>query len=85
MENQILLATVRKKTKHAIFDDTVHLSHYLSFDRDKLKEKIEKTYKLKLEKKEEDDYPYFTDGGFYYKAENEDWTFEIYAFYHNII
>jgi len=79
---QMLVANIIKIFKH---DDSQVLVTYNSYDRDKLIKHIEKTYELKLMKKAEDDFPYFTDGGFKFDAENENFKFKITAIHENII
>lgn len=79
-----IIAEVRKKSTFEN-DSKSYRSTYVSFDREKLKEEIEKKYNIDLVKDEEDDFPYFTDGGFKYHAENENWIFEIEAHVHKMI
>ena len=84
MENKILIASVIKKSKIEVGEERYkHL--FTSFDRSKLKEKIEEYYKIELNKNEEDEFPYFTDGGFKYSAENENWSFEVQAHFYDIV
>lgn len=60
-------------------------SECVSFDRDKLIDHIEKKYKLKLVKDDADDFPYFTDGGFKFLAQDEYWNYEIVCLPYDII
>lgn len=81
---RILIAEVKKKAK---FEDSSnrHITTFVSFDRDKLKAEIEDHYKIELKKDEADEFPYFTDGGFKYGGENENWFFETAAYWFDII
>ncbi len=82
--NKILIADVRKKAK--IENNETWYAHlFVSFNRDKLKAEIEKHYNIKLKKNKEDEFPYFTDGGFKYTGENRDWFFEVTAFWYETI
>lgn len=83
--NKILIAEVRKKAKFGANQNFEFRSTFVSFDRDKLKNEIEKRYKIELVKDEVDDFPYFTDGGFKYSGENENWVFEAVAHWYDII
>ena len=83
--NKILIAEVRKKAKFGDNPKVWFRSTFVSFDRDKLKDEIEKRYKIELVKDEADDFPYFTDGGFKYSGENENWIFETEAHWYDII
>lgn len=82
--DKILIATVRRKCK--LLDDSGWTSRlFTSFDRFKLKDAIEEHYKILLKKVKADDFPYFTDGGFKYTVETENWTYCIEAHSHEII
>ncbi len=83
--NKILIAEVRKKAKFGDNPELWFRNIFVSFDRDKLKDEIEKRYKIELVKDEADDFPYFTDGGFKYSGENENWMFETEAYWYDII
>jgi len=83
--NKILIAEVRKKAKFGDNPELWFRNTFVSFDRDKLKNEIEKRYKIELVKDEADDFPYFTDGGFKYRGENENWIFETEAYWYDII
>ena len=83
--NKILIAEVRKKAKFGDNQKFEFRSTFVSFDREKLKNEIEKRYKIELVKDEADDFPYFTDGGFKYSGENENWIFETEAYLYDII
>ena len=72
----ILIATVRKTNKFGE-KRTCYANSYPSFDRDALIKFLEDRYGITLTKDEEDNFPYFTDGGFKFKAENTDWSFDI--------
>lgn len=82
--NRILIAEVRKKAKFGDYE-TQYRNSFVSFDRDKLKNKIEEHYKVELVKDEENEFPYFTDGGFKYSGENENWLFETEAHWYDIV
>jgi len=83
-KNQILIAEVRKQAAYGD-NKTWYRDLFVSYDRDKLKKEIEKHYKVKLVKDESDDWPYFTDGGFKYKAKNDTWVIETDAYLYKII
>lgn len=83
-----------KKRKEILIADTfkkfqgkewVRSSTFASYDRDKLKSKIEEHYKVKLIKDEADYFPYFTDGGFKYKCKTENFEFMTTAFFYDVI
>lgn len=80
----ILIVEVRKQCKFGE-DKSWFRTTFTSFDRDKLKDKIESHYKLKLIKDDNDDFPWFSDGGFIYNTENENFKFEIVAFPYDIV
>jgi hypothetical protein len=82
--NKVLLATVIKKSKH-IFDAGWHVTNFVSFERDKLVAAIEQYYEINFIKNESDDFPWFTDGGFRYVTENDNWIFEATAHLVDII
>jgi hypothetical protein len=46
---------------------------------------IEEKYDIKLVKDEADDFPWFTDGGFRFRAEDGNWTYEIDAHVHDLV
>jgi len=81
---QILIAEVRKQAVHGN-NKTWYKDTFVSYDRDKLKKEIEKDYKVKLVKNEADDWPYFTDGGFKYKVQNDSWIIEADAYLYRIV
>lgn len=81
---KILIAEVKKKAKFGN-DETWYRNSFVSFDRDKLKDKIEEYYKVKLEKDETNEFPWFTDGGFKYSGENENWVFQTEAHWYDIV
>ena len=83
--NKILIAEVRKKSK--LYDNSVfgYRNLYTSFDRDKLKEEIERKYNITLVKNDDYDFPYFTDGGFKYTLEDENWIYDIDAHWFDIL
>ena len=83
--DKILIAEVRKKSKFEDNSEFGFRSKFVSFNRDKLKKEIENHYGIELIKNEADDFPYFTDGGFKYNAENENWFFETEADWYDII
>ena len=83
MEKQILLAHTFKDFRNG--NGFNRCMTFVSYDIDKLKEKIENFYKIKLVKNDEDNFPYFTDGGFRYKCETESFIFETEAFLYDII
>ena len=83
--NKILIAEVRKKAKFGDDSKFGFRSTFVSFDREELKNQIEKRYEIELVKDEADDFPYFTDGGFKYSGENENWIFEAVAHWYDII
>lgn len=80
---KILVAYTYKR--FAGTEDWVRTSNFVSFDRDKLKAKIEDFYKVKLTKNEENDFPYFTDGGFKYECEFNGGEFRTEAYLYDII
>ena len=82
--SKILIAEVKKKAKFGN-DETWYRNSFVSFDRDKLKDKIEDFYNVDLVKDNKNEFPYFTDGGFKYSGENEYWLFETEAHWHDII
>ena len=82
--DKILIAEVKKKSKFCN-DGTWYRDSFVSFDKDKLKDKIEEQYKVKLMRDETNEFPYFTDGGFYYIGENENWFLEAEAHWCDII
>jgi hypothetical protein len=57
---------------------------FVDFDRDNLVKKIENKYLTKLVKNEEDNFPYFTDGGFRYEWRNETYTYLAEAYLYEI-
>ncbi len=60
--------------------------HYIGYDRDKLRKYLLTFYKIKnLIRDVGDEFPYFTDGGFRYTAENEYWKYEFICHPYNII
>lgn len=82
--DKILKADVRKKSK--LNSNGVWYTHsFMSFDRYKLKDEIERHYGIKLIKSDSNDFPYFTDGGFKYTGEDECWFFEVESYWYNII
>ena len=83
--NKILIAEVRKKAKFGDNPESWFRNTFVSFDREKLKNEIEKRYKIELVKDEANDFPYFTDGGFKYSGENENWMFETEAYWYDIL
>ncbi len=82
--DKILIAEVRKQANYGT-DKNWYRHSFVSFDRDKLKEEIEKHYKVTLIKDEANEFPYFADGGFKYSGENDNWLFETEAHWHDII
>lgn len=61
-------------------------SHYIGYDRDKLRKYLLEKYKIQnLIKDIADEFPYFTDGGFRYIAENDNWQYEFVCHPYNVI
>lgn len=61
-------------------------SHYIGYDRDKLEKYLLEKYKIQnLIKDIADEFPYFTDGGFRYTAENDNWQYEFVCHPYNVI
>lgn len=84
--DKILIAIVTKKFKFAEDPFVIcYRANFVSHDRDKLKSKIEEHYKATLVKDEADDFPYFSDGGFKYSWEDENFVYDTQAHYHHII
>jgi len=81
----ILMVSVNKTSKidGKIFNKNCH---YIGYDRDKLRKYLLTFYKIKnLIRDVGDEFPYFTDGGFRYTAENEYWKYEFICHPYNII
>jgi hypothetical protein len=79
---QILIADTFKKFEGK---EWVRTSTFTSYDRDKLKTKIEEHYKVELIKDDADDFPYFTDGGFKYQCKTENFEFMTTAHFHDVV
>ena len=81
----ILMVSVNKTSKidGKIFNKNCH---YIGYDRDKLRKYLLTFYKIKnLIRDVGDEFPYFTDGGFRYTAENKYWKYEFICHPYNII
>lgn len=83
--DHILIAEVKKKYKHGIDSEFGYRTTFTSFDKVKLKLEIEKHLGQELVKNDTDDFPYFTDGGFKYRGETEDYFFDVEAHQHRIV
>ena len=83
MSDEILIAEVKKTIK--LGNDFGYRQKFVSFDRDKLKKKIEEYYKIELIKDDSNEFPYFTDGGFKYHGENDNFIFDVEAHLYDII
>jgi len=79
---QILIADTFKKFEGK---EWVRTSTFTSYSRDKLKAKIEEYYKVELIKNENDDFPYFTDGGFKYECKTENFEFMTIAHFYDVV
>lgn len=79
---QILIADTFKKFEGK---EWVRTSNFASYDRDKLKAKIEEHYKVELVKDESDDFPFFTDGGFKYQCKTENFEFMTTAYFYDVV
>jgi len=82
--NTILIAEVRKNsTWNPDWNNYRH--SFVSFDRKTLIEHIEKYYGIELIKHIEDEFPYFTDGGFKFIATDENWIYNVECHPYDII
>jgi hypothetical protein len=78
LDGQVLVATIRKTSKFNFSGrDNQYVHNMVGYDRQRLIHDIERQYGVKLVKDEADDFPWFTDGGFKFTAENNSWKFEI--------
>ena len=82
---QIIIAEITKTFKNESISTSEFRSTMVSFDRDKLVEAIQEKYKTVLVKNDNDEFPYFTDGGFKFSFENEDCRFEVVALMYDVI
>jgi len=81
----VLMVSVNKTSKidGKIFNEHCH---HISYSRDRLRKYLLDFYNIKnLIKDVGDEFPYFTDGGFKYTAENENWKYEFVCFPYTII
>jgi len=60
-------------------------TEFVSDSRERLTNFIQDKYDISLDIDDRYDFPWFTDGGFKYFAENENWKFEITAHVHELI
>ena len=79
---RILIADVFKKFEGK---EWVRRTTFASYDRDRLKAKIEKHYEVELVKDEEDDFPYFTDGGFKYHCKTKNFELMTIAHLYDVV
>jgi hypothetical protein len=84
-DGQILIVSIKKSSKFDTNDKCKYESTKVGYDRQRLIDAIEKQYDIKLVKDEAYDFPWFTDGGFKFHAENENWKFDIDAHVHDLI
>lgn len=84
-DKPVLIAHVSKRFKDKKISDGVFKSTLAGFDRQRLVDKIKKTYNLELTHDEADDFPYFTDGGFKYRGETKDCLFEIVCYPYDLV
>jgi hypothetical protein len=90
VENQaapkiVLMVSVNKTSKinGQVFNEHYH---HMGYDRSKLENHLLEYYKIsKLVKDIADEFPYFTDGGFKYTAESENWIYEFLCYPYNIV
>ncbi len=84
-DNQVIIASIYKTNKIDLTDKCRYESTKVGKDRQRIIDDIEKQYNIKLVKNEEHDFPWFTDGGFKFHTENENWKFEVVAYTHDLI
>lgn len=83
---QILIAEIKKTVVYDTQGTTTPVRVLItSFDKDKLIKNIEHRFSIVLKKDPADDFPYFTDGGFKFSAENKNFKFEIECHPYNIV
>jgi hypothetical protein len=84
-DNQIIVASIYKTNKVDPTDKCRYESTKVSYDRGRLVNAIEKQYNIKLVKDDADEFPYFSDGGFKFQTENDNWKFNVEAHVHDLI
>lgn len=78
--NSIILAVGVKTLTIGERKEKFNIDPMWHYDRDSLKEAIERKYGVTLIKKDEDDFPWFTDGGFKYSFLFGLFEYEVSAF-----
>jgi len=82
MINKILIADTFKKFEGKEWQ---RIDTFVSYNINKLKLKIEEKYKIELTKDPNDEFPYFTDGGFKYQCKIGNFEFMTTAHLFDII